>query len=287
MSLLGERIYVSQYRTNTVGIVVHVAGVPEDADGAVNVTYETTANPPVAIFIRPADNVDTGVYEVTLSSVETSVPAIYRLRWDYEVGTVPQTYSHIIEVGEANAAYDSLDEGMAGIVEGVWNRFADMFDSPYGGPHLQVHFQTRFGRGRLAQLLGVALGRLNTIAQPHQTYSLDPDDGAPFPVGQWGALLGQSLYIETLKHLIRSYVEQPNDPGVTVARLDRRDYMNRWESVLRAEEADLKAQLDVFKIAHMGLGRGRVLVSGGAYGNYGPITQMSRAGRPRYPLLFH
>ena len=54
------------------------------------------------------------------------------------------------------------------------------------------------------------------------------------------------------------------------------------------EEDDLKKMLDVFKIAHMGLGRPHVLVSGGVYGNYGPtrIASGSWASRPRYWARF-
>jgi hypothetical protein len=71
--------------------------------------------------------------------------------------------------------------------------------------------------------------------------------------------------------------------GVTVARQDRRDYMQRWREVLQMETEDATNALEVFKIAHMGLGRPKVLVSGGAYGNYGPTRlPHSAAARPRY-----
>jgi hypothetical protein len=133
----------------------------------------------------------------------------------------------------------------------------------------------------MAQLLQVAMNRLNTVSQPHMTYSLDPEVNQ-FPYAQWGGLLDHLLYIETIKHLIRSYVEQPVADGVTVARQDRRDYMQRWEEVLRMETEDATSALEVFKIAHMGLGRPRVLVSGGVYGNWGPERLPLLNARPRF-----
>jgi hypothetical protein len=286
---LGERQYASQYGTPSVGFVVHRAGVPGDADAnEVTVRMETLDGTTV-VFERPALHPSTGTYEVILTSAETQSPGLFKMTWSYAIDGLPQTFVSLLEVGESSPAYDRLDEGMKAVVESAWIRFADLFDSPQGGPHLQVYFQTRFGRGRMAQLLGIALGRLNTIAQPHTTYSLEgPPNGKQFPLAQWGGLLDQALYIEAIKHLIRSYVEQPEPVGVNVARLDRRDYMQRWESILNMEQADLKGSLDVFKMAHMGLGRPSVLVSGGVYGTYGPTRlSHSAAARPRYYARFH
>ena len=65
------------------------------------------------------------------------------------------------------------------------------------------------------------------MAQPHMTYTLN--EPGQFPHEQWGALLEFATYIETIKHLKRSYVEQPDWQGVTVARADRRDYLQRWD----------------------------------------------------------
>ncbi len=286
---LGARQYVSQYSpADKIGIVVHRGGVPGDADGnTVTValaTLDYNTDPPTGtlFFNREADHVAEGTYETTLSSAETATPGLYRATWTYTLDAVPQTYVGIVEVGRASPGYDSLSVGFKGVVESAWLRFADLFDSPYGGPHLQVYFQARWDRGRMADMMRLAMNRLNTMAQPHMTYSVD-DPSSPFPISQWGGLLDTLTYIEAVKHLRRSYVEQPLAEGVTVSRLDRRDYMVRWGEILRDEEADVKGSIDTFKIAHMGLGRPRVLVSGGVYGNFGPTRLIgSAAARPRY-----
>lgn len=284
--VLSERKFVSLYSIETLGLQVRRSGTLAAADGPVTATFQSLDADPGTVFTRVATSPEPGVYEVTLSSGDTSSPGFYTLVWTYTLDGVEQVYVGYVEVGEASPTYDGLDLGFKGIIESAYVRFADLFDSPQGGPHLQVYFQSKFGRERMAQLLGIALGRLNTVAQPRMTYTLDPLAGG-FPYAQWGALLDQALYIECLKHLIRSYVEQPEVQGVVVARHDRRDYMNRWQSVLDMEQRDFERQMEVFKIAHMGLGRPRVLVSGGIYGSYGPTRIPGNPAQPRYWARFY
>lgn len=292
-----ERQYVSQYAADVLGLAVHKQGVPADVDGnVVMVTLVQDAiesnsavipdTPPVNIFTRPATHVATGLYELALDSNDTSDPGDYTVLWDYAIDAVTEQYRSFIQIGASNPAYDNLPAEMKTVVDDVWFRFADLFDSPLGGPNLQTYFQSHFSRGRVAQLLKVAVGLLNTTAQPFQTYSIDMP--GQFPVQQWGPLLEQALYVEVLKHLVRSYVEQPMFMGGNVTRLDRRDYMQRWQAVLDDERATLKGQLDIFKISNMGLGKPRVLVSGGVYGRYGPTRFAgSVAARPRYWSRFY
>lgn len=285
---LGARQYVSQFGTDAIGHTIYSGGVLADADANTvmvqmsSLDYDPDAPAGILVFERTALHSATGTYEVILSSFETATPGLWLTTWSYALDGIPQTFQGILEVGRSAPAYDGLDIGMKGVVESAWLRFADLFDSPYGGPNLQVYFQSRFDRNRMAQLLRIAAGRLNTIAQPHQTYTVD-DPSNLFPVSTWGPLLEHALYVEAVKHLRRSYVEQPEAVGVTVARQDRRDYMQRWGEILADEERDLKGELDTFKIANMGLGRPRVLVSGGVYGNFGPTRLPgSAAARPRY-----
>lgn len=283
---LSEREYISRFSSAVLGIIVHVGGVPTDVDGAVAVTIVNESSEEV--WAGVAHHPEDGTYDVTLSATETSNPGLYMVWWEYEVGGDTKVERSYFEVGHASPTYDSLHPDMKLVVESVNIRFADLFDSPLGGPHLQVHYQTNFGRERLAQLLRIGLGRLNTIAQPHQTYSLIPGQGNEFPVGQWGPLLEQVCFVEVVKHLRRSYVEQPDVIGVNVARLDRRGYMDRWGTILRDEQADLDKMIDHFKVAHMGLGHGRLLVAGGIYGRLGYSRHLGLiAHRPAYIPKFY
>lgn len=267
MSDLVDRRYVSRFSQPGFGLRVYRAGNVSDAD----------ANPTVSLLLgeatvpewtRATEKVETGSYAVTLSSLDTQDQGLASLRWDYQIEGTPQIYVEDLEVGPTAPAYDALPPAWQSIIEGVWVKFADLFDSPYGGPNLQVYVQTKFGRNRIAQLVGDALQPLNTASSPHKTYPLG---GIDFPFDAWGGLLGDSLYIEVVKHLIRSYTEIPEAVlGTVVSRMDRRDYFDRWQTVLSLEEEDFRVNLSRYRMAHLGLGNFSVLVAGGAYGNWGP-----------------
>lgn len=279
-----DRAYVSRYGAAEFGLRVMKAGAPGDADGPVTATLLRDVQGGSQVFSRAADHPGTGEYTVRLTSTETATPGPYVLVWDYTVNGVVEQWRVWLEVGKAAPEYDVLVDEMKMIVETTWIRFSDLFDFATEGPHLQTYIQSNFGRNRLAQLLRIAVGRLNTVAQPFQSYTIDGDGGASFPVARWGSLLESALYVECLRHLVRSYVEQPEvQSGSGVSRLDRRDYKDRWEDVLGVEEPVLQQQLEHFKIANMGLGRARVLVSGGVWGRWGPTRlPLSHAARPRW-----
>lgn len=283
-----DRQYVSQYAVDVVGLKILQNQVPIDADGDVTVTMvsEDTGG---QIFSRAATHNDVGDYSITFASAETSVPGSYTIMWTYLLNTLSEYYESGIEIGPAAPSYDGLSPDFKDIVEQTVQRLADTIDSPGGGPNLTTYVQSKFGRGRMAELMRIALGRMNTIAQPFSTFTLDGQGGALFPVAQWGSLLGTLTWIEVLKHLIRSYTEQPNFIGSgNISRLDRRDYVQRWRDVLMDEEKAAQAQLDVFKISQMGLGRPAALISGGVYGRYGPTRMAgSVAARPRYWTRFY
>jgi len=281
-----ERQYVSQFSMPPLTLAIHVGGVPADPDGLSVLGQLLLQNPdgtvaPVSSYTALRSG--TGTYVVTPSSADTSVPAPAELVWAYAVGGVPQQYASYLTIGPANPAYDALPLDMQDLLETVYVRFADLFDSPSGGANLQTYFQAHWSRGRVAQLMGIALSKINAIAQPWSNYTLDGTLGAEFPISQWGGLLAQYTFVESVKHLIRGYTEQPQLMGSgSVTRLDRRDYVDRWRAVLADEQPELKSLLDVFKIRHLGLGNPRVLVSGGTYGRYAPTRIAgSVAARPR------
>jgi hypothetical protein len=263
------RVYVSRYASQPVGFTLYVGGVPADPDGQSVTATIMVSGTGEEVSTRAATRFDVGQYGLALTGVDTQVPGDYDVRFDYAVAGQADLNVVYLTVGPAAPAYDVLSPGWKGVVEGVWARFADLYDSPFGGPHLQTYLQTRFGRDRLAQLLRVAVGTLNTVSQPRTSYSISAD----FPFDAWGPLVEQALYVEVVKHLIRSYVEQP-DVQLTsnVSRFDRRDYMQRWQAVLEMEQATLAEQMDNFRMANLGLGAVSVLVSGGAYGRWGPTA---------------
>lgn len=278
-----DRQYFSQWTIDPIGLYLVENGSPIDADGTVQVAM-ISEDTGITILNRAATHNAVGDYSITLSSMESGTPGVYTITWDYQVGGVAQHYETGIEIGPANPAYDALTADMRAIVDRVWMRLADTIDSPGGGPNILTYIQSKFGRGRISQLMQVAVGRLNTMAQPFATYTLTGQGGAVFPTAQWGPLLESLTFIETLKHLIRSYTEQPDFVGSgNVSRLDRTKYARAWRDVMVDEENIVKGQLDTFKISQMNLGRPAVLISGGVFGRYGPTRMAgSVAARPRY-----
>lgn len=285
-----ERRYFGRNTVQVVGLslIGSDGTTPIDADGDVTLTwYRESAEGITQVFQRTATHPSTGLYELTLSAEDTAEVGNYHGVWTYELNGTEESYRVYAVVGESNPAYDQLPETFKDVVDNVWIRFADLFDSPAGGAHLQTYYQTHWSRGRMAQLMGMGLRRLNVISQPYTTYTLNGQGGPVFPVAQWGGLLELATYVEALRHLQRSYLEQPTFVGGNITRLDRTEYWQRWGSLLQDAEADLKSSQDTWKLSNMMMGTPQVLVSGGVYGRYGPTRIAgSVAARPRYWTRF-
>lgn len=285
-----ERQYVSQYSMPPLQLQIFVAGQPGDPDNSsvtASLLLQNGDGTVAPVNSYTATRLSAGFYQVTPSTADTATPSEAELIWAYAIASAPQQYAAYLTIGPANAAYDTLPAPMQDLIEQVWVRFADLADSPAGGPNLIAtpYFQAHWSRGRVAQLMVIALQKINGVSQPWSNYSTGALGalGPPFPVQLWGGLLSQYTFVEAVKHLIRSYTEQVLVQGAGgITRLDRRDYTDRWRDVLHDEEAELKSLLDMFKIRHMGLGNPRVLVSGGTYGRYAPTRIAgSVAARPR------
>jgi hypothetical protein len=287
-----ERRYFGRNTAQTVGLslIGSDGATPIDADADVTLTWflDAVDGSATQVFQRVALHPSTGLYEVVLTAEDTATLGSYHGLWTYALDGGDESYTVYAVVGESNPAYDQLPQAFQEVVDNVWIRFADLFDSPSGGAHLQTYYQAHWSRGRMAQLMGMGLRRLNIISQPYQTHTIDGVGGAVFPIAQWGGLLELVTYIEAVKHLRRSYLEQPEvQLSGGVSRLDRLHYFDRWGELLKEAEADLKSAQDTFKIAYMMMGTPQVLVSGGVYGRFGPTRIAgSVAARPRYWTRF-
>ncbi len=281
-----ERQYISQFSQPPLTFSIYIGGVLADPDGQAVSAVLRMQNPDGTLYqvqTYAAVRQSAGLYQITPSSADTQNPGQAELTWSYSVNGLPQTYVSYLTIGPANPAYDALPQAMQDFLEEqVWVRFADLFDSAGGGPNIQAYYQTHWSRGRIAQLMGIALQKINGVAQPWTSYTLDGNGGPQFPIEFWGGLLANYTFVEGVKQLIRAYAEQPMFAGPPIARQDRRDYADRWREVLKDEQAELKSMLDVFKIRHVMSGSPRVLVSGGTYGRYAPTRIAgSVAARPR------
>lgn len=137
----------------------------------------------------------------------------------------------------------------------TWMMLEDCFDSDLGGPYLRDVTLANFDKKKLALLTDNALMAIN-LKPPAQDFTVDS-----FPYTQGRALLAKSLLIEAIKHLMRSYVEQPNVVGAgQISYFDRRDYRDRWQAMYQIEMEEFKHWLALWKRGFWNFGSGSLLI---------------------------
>ena len=156
----------------------------------------------------------------------------------------------------------------------AWMRLEDLFDAELGGPHMRDRTLRYFNKEKLAKFAPEALYSINFTYQPDTGYTEEN-----FPYEPHSPLLAQGLLLSGIRHLMRSYVEQPLPVGSNVTYFDRRDYLQRWKSVYDVEEKLWLSWIDLFKKDLMGFGSTSILL-GGYAGFYGRHPRFMRSGYP-------
>jgi hypothetical protein len=297
---LTEFAFAPQGSLNPIGIKINVGGLPTNIDAGTDMvvsiyivpypatTVEINGALPNPVYTGIATNPSQGTYQADPAATQALAPGYYRFDWSFTLNGAPIITSQYIQIGPPSPAYDALQPAFVNAVEQVWIKFADIYDSGYGGPYLTVWYNQHFSRGRVAQLMEQACWHLNNVAQPATTFSVTGvapmGGGAPlFPINQYAGLLNTATTIEVIKHLMRSYTEEPVVVGNVSVRLDRRDYLQRWGSMLSGEQDQYNKELGTYKTQMMFNGSPRVLIQGGTFGSYGvPRYVGSIPARPLY-----
>lgn len=219
------------------------------------------------------------VSETTISFSDTDDPGVYTGQITF---TLPDTTkrSSIVsfEVVDPLETTNQSSTPIDGAVDFAWMKLEDMFDSQLGGPYLRDVTKNGFDREKLKRFLPSALYYVNNYYQPATGY-----DDTTFPFDQHTPLLAQALLVEGIRHLMRSYVEQPSPAGPgQPSWFDRRNYLDRWKIVLQDELNTLNMWLDLFKRDQMGFGDTSILVGG--YASY--TNRVPRYMRGRYPYIY-
>lgn len=178
----------------------------------------------------------------------------------------------VIDPLEIEAA--ATDDSIQWVVDHAYLKLEDLFDSELGGPWLSDKTLKSFSKDKMSHLLPDALYYINNDTQPVTSFS-----EIDFPLAQHKSLLAQGLLVETIYHLMRSYVEQPQPVGQAITYFDRRDYLTRWSTVLQSEEKKLQSWIDIFKLQYTGFGSSALLVGGYA----SSLSRTPAAYRTRYP----
>ena len=269
------RRQISQYASKLLGLNIRDAEGPIDPDTlSVEVYLNTTVDDSEGQEIISGTyedgtitKEDVGTYTVGLSPEYTAVPAVIDVHWTYVVNGNTFSYIDYYEVLEPMPFYESLSDDHKFVIEQTVWTFGDLFDSTTGGPHLMEEFQTHYNYERLAQLLSVAVTRINIGGAIMTNYIVGAGEGKQFP-SRYSNVLFLAHYVEVLRHFCRSYVEQPEikgNPDVTYT--DRRDYLQRWQSVLKDEQEALKDAIRLFKRQELNLGSSALIVAGGIFAN--------------------
>jgi hypothetical protein len=148
------------------------------------------------------------------------------------------------------------------ICELVWHELEDCFDSIEGGPHLRDETLSYFNKKKIKQFLPDGLLNIN-VTPPDTNLGIDqfltltPDGklDPDHPILVHGTLLA------VIRHLMRSYVEQPTPQGAAVVYEDRRDYLQRWQLIYQQEEAHFLRIVTLWKRQFIGLGKSKMLVT--------------------------
>lgn len=141
----------------------------------------------------------------------------------------------------------------------VWRKVEDCFDAEDEGPWLRDMSLNYFNEKKMGEFISEGLFEINE-RHPHTKlltdfFFLEPGDpSADLP------LLASGVFMAVVRHLMRSYVEQPTPQGAQIVYEDRRDYLNRWGTVYQVEKEWFDRNLAYFKRRFLGIGKSKLLV---------------------------
>lgn len=154
----------------------------------------------------------------------------------------------------------------------AWEKFEDCFDGEGEGPWLKEMTLNFFNKDKMERFMSDSLFDVNVqhpptnldlsafVRTPTEQDLIDDPDAIPQPTDA-APLLAQGMLLSIIRHLMRSYTEQPNPVGAQIAWHDRRDYLQRWREVYDVEQAQYMRMLALYKRQFLGLGRGKLLIS--------------------------
>jgi hypothetical protein len=125
------------------------------------------------------------------------------------------------------------------VAQGVWRKISSCFDSSDGGPWLREMTLRTFNPASMAEFIDEAIMDFN-MRQPTSSLTLadfaSSADYITTPNANF-QLIVEGTFIAVIRHLMRSYVEQPNAAGgEAFSWSDRRDYQLRWKQIYDVEQ---------------------------------------------------
>lgn len=141
----------------------------------------------------------------------------------------------------------------------VWQKVEDCFDAEDEGPWLRDMTLNYFNETKMTEFISEGLFEVNE-RQPATTLLIDYFFIAPGDPTVDLPLMASATFMAVIRHLMRSYTEQPTVSGAQVIYEDRRDYLQRWQMIYGIEKEWFDRQLGYFKRRFMGLGQSKLLI---------------------------
>jgi len=159
-------------------------------------------------------------------------------------------------------------------VDMAWTMLEDCFDSEFGGPWLRDMTMRVFDKTKVRELAPSVMLQINS-QMPLTSYTLDSTNGYPWANADATALFGQGLLVASIRHLMRSYTEQPDIVSSPVAFMDRKKYSQSWKAVYDVENPIWERWVARFKMQGYDITHGSLLL-GSKAGRMLPAPMRSR-----------
>lgn len=150
------------------------------------------------------------------------------------------------------------------VADAAWSKLEDCFDGEDEGPWLRDMTLNTFNKTKMEKFIEEALFDINQQNPPTDlrlsSFAYQDGAGNTFATADL-PLITSGVLVAVIRHLMRSYVEQPNPVGAQIAWHDRRDYQQRWQQIYQIELEQYRRILALFKRRYLGLGDSKLLLS--------------------------
>jgi hypothetical protein len=147
------------------------------------------------------------------------------------------------------------------VAKRVWDKLEDLFDSTDGGPWMRDMTLNVFDQSKIPEFIDEAIFDIN-VYNPPTDFNIDkfaqPILDKPNPNL---TVLVQGTTTAVIRHLMRTYTEQPLPTGGQVTYEDRRDYLQRWGTMYQIEWQHFDHLVKLWKRQFLSLGQSKILVS--------------------------
>ena len=156
--------------------------------------------------------------------------------------------------------FEVVDTPARIIADGVWTKLEDCFDAENEGPWVQDVTMNFFREEKIEKFIKDALFDIN-YQNPPTALGISSFVNTDNTVTDNYPLLVQGVFIQVLRHIMRSYVEQPMPTGAQIAWQDRRDYLERWQSMYELELQQYMRWVALYKRGFLQLGHSKLIVA--------------------------